>query len=127
LIVITELWLSDANPGITIPAAVTTGAGPPGSAFGRFVWWLSAVPGITGPAHVGELLFPPPPKPPPPAATISREPSELPLPEQLAAWIEQLRTSLAPPPALANSPFPPESVGGGLPAAPPPPKVAPPL
>jgi hypothetical protein len=126
-VVVTVEESLEANPGTTIPAAVISGAGPPGSAPGRLVWGLSAPPGISGPEHVGALPLPPPSVPPPPPATISRESDDVPPPGQLGAFIEQVRTSLAPPPELANSPIPPERVGGGCPAAPPPPNVAPPL
>jgi hypothetical protein len=51
--------------------------------------------------HVTFGPFPDPEAPPPPPLTINRVAAEPTPPGQLAADIEQVRTSLAPPPELA--------------------------
>src|SRR5581483_9837163 len=111
-----------------MPALVTIGTGPaPGFPGGYWKLFARPPPELWAQGFEGELPLPLSPPPPPP--TIKRLAGE---PPGHLADIEQVRTSLAPPPELAYAVLlvPPwglrESTGGGAPAAPPPPNTGPP-
>jgi hypothetical protein len=81
-------------------------------------WKLFARPPPELWSHMTFGPFPLPACPPPPPPTISRVAAELTLPGQVLDDIEQVRTSLAPPPELAytsaQSPLLPlHTTGGG--------------